>query len=276
MPIGKPEIVTQRQLIDFFTDSHILDYRYLGNLKDSSNKNIREYDLHEYLKLKGYSNKLIDKAVEELVKTAGNLSNGLYDANQAVYSLLKYGSKVRENPEDKPTTVYFIDFENPENNFFSIAEEVTVVENQEKRPDVVVYVNGIALVVIELKRSAVSVSNGIRQNLTNQKTQFIAPFFSTIQFCMAGNDIEGLRYGTIFTSEKYYLEWKPDGFQEHEDERDPYDALVMAKCERFESILFKQVYQMFFKRRLIDLIENFIVFDKGIKKVCRYNYQQKK
>ena len=271
MPIGKPEIVTQRQLIDFFTDSHILDYRYLGNLKDSSNKNIREYDLREYLKLKGYSNKLIDKAVEELVKTAGNLSNGLYDANQAVYSLLKYGSKVRQNPEDKPTTVYFIDFENPENNFFSIAEEVTVVENQEKRPDVVVYVNGIALVVIELKRSAVSVSNGIRQNLTNQKTQFIAPFFSTIQFCMAGNDIEGLRYGTIFTSEKYYLEWKPDGFQEHEDERDPYDALVMAKCERFESILFKQVYQMFFKRRLIDLIENFIVFDKGIKKVCRYN-----
>ena len=105
MPIGKPEIVTQRQLIDFFTDSHILDYRYLGNLKDSSNKNIREYDLHEYLKLKGYSNKLIDKAVEELVKTAGNLSNGLYDANQAVYSLLKYGSKVLKNPEDKPTTV---------------------------------------------------------------------------------------------------------------------------------------------------------------------------
>lgn len=271
MPIGKPEIVTQRQLIEFFRDPNILDYHYLGNLKDSSNKNIREADLREYLKHKGYSNKLIDKAVEELLKTASNLSNGLYDANQAVYSLLKYGSKVRENPEDRPTTVYFIDFENPTNNFFSIAEEVTVVENQEKRPDVVVYVNGIALVVIELKRSAVSVSNGIRQNLTNQKAQFIAPFFSTVQFCMAGNDIEGLRYGTIFTSEKYYLEWKPDGFQEHEDERDPYDTLVMAKCERFENVLFKQVYQMFFKRRLIDLIENFIVFDKGIKKVCRYN-----
>lgn len=271
MPIGKPEIVTQRQLIEFFTDSNTLDYQYLGNLKDYVNKNIRESELREYLRHKGYSNKLIDEALDELLKTAGNLSKGLYDANKAVYSLLKYGAKVRENPEDSPTTVYYIDFENPINNFFSVAEEVTVVENQEKRPDVVIYVNGIALVVIELKKSAVSVSNGIRQNLTNQKLQFIPSFFSTVQFCMAGNDIEGLRYGTIETSEKYYLEWKPDGFYENENERDACDHSIMVQCKRFDNILFKQVYQMFYKRRLLDLIENFIVFDKGIKKVCRSN-----
>ena len=80
----------------------------------------------------------------------------------------------------------------------------------DKRPDIVLYVNGIALGVLELKRSTVSVAEGIRQNLDNQKKDFIEPFFSTMQLVMAGNDTEGLRYGTIQTPEKYYLTWKED------------------------------------------------------------------
>ena len=127
------------------------------------------------------------------------------------------------------------------------------------------------MAVIELKKSSVSVSNGIRQNLTNQKDGFIAPFFTTMQFCMAGNETEGLRYGTILTGEKYYMEWKPDGFHENEDERDPEDARIMAYCEKLDNLLLQQIYQMFDKKRFIDLIENFVVYDKGIKKVCRYN-----
>ena len=74
----------------------------------------------------------------------------------------------------------------------------------------VLYVNGIALGVLELKRSTVSISEGIRQNLDNQKEIFIKPFFTTIQLIMAGNDTKGLRYGTIETQEKYYLTWKED------------------------------------------------------------------
>ena len=73
-----------------------------------------------------------------------------------------------------------------------------------------IYVNGIALGVLELKRSIVSVSEGIRQNLDNQKKLFIQPFFTTMQLVMAGNDTEGVRYGTIETPEKYYLTWKQD------------------------------------------------------------------
>lgn len=83
--------------------------------------------------------------------------------------------------------MYFIDWETPGENLFEIAEEVTVVANNEKRPDLVIYLNGIAVAVIELKKSTVSVSNGIRQNLTNQREMFIEPFFTTMQFCMAGN-----------------------------------------------------------------------------------------
>jgi len=73
-------------------------------------------------------------------------------------------------------------------------------------------VNGIALGVLELKRSTVSVEEGIRQNLDNQKKEFIEPFFSTVQFLFAGNDTEGLRYGSIETKEKYYLSRKEKKF----------------------------------------------------------------
>ena len=100
-------------------------------------------------------------------------------------------------------TVWLIDWENPANNHFGIAEEVTVVGENTKRPDIVLYVNGIALGVLELKRSTVLVSEGIRQNLDNQRGEFICPFFSTVQLIMAGNETEGLRYGVIETPEKH-------------------------------------------------------------------------
>ena len=101
-----------------------------------------------------------------------------------MYSLLKYGAKVRENPGAPDKTVYFIDWKHSQNNEFAVAEEVTIKSGNERRPDIVVYVNGIALAVIELKKSTVSVSQGIRQNLSNQSEHFNKPFFSTIQFVM--------------------------------------------------------------------------------------------
>ena len=94
-----------------------------------------------------------------------------------------------------------IDWQNPEANDFAIAEEVSIEGENKKRPDIVLYVNGIALGVIELKRSSVSVSEGIRQNLDNQKKDFIRSFFTTMQLVMAGNDTQGLRYGVIETPE---------------------------------------------------------------------------
>jgi len=115
----------------------------------------------------------------------------------------------------------------------------------------VLYVNGLALGVLELKRSIVSVAQGIRQNLDNQKQVFIEPFFSTMQLIMAGNDTEGLRYGSIQTPEKYYLAWKEDS--------------------PIENLLDRQLTQMCSKSRLLELIHGFIVFDAGIKKLCRHN-----
>ena len=267
--IGDTERKTQNRVVKFFKDK--LHYTYLGNLHDSENSNIMPEHLHAWLVKQGYSDKLASSAIDVLVKAAGNLQQGLYHANKEVYSLLKYGAKVKESADQSPKTVYFINFEDTLQNDFYIAEEVTVVGNNTKRPDVVIYVNGIALAVIELKRSNVSVSEGIRQNLTNQKANFIEKFFTTMQFCMAGNDSEGLRYGTLLTPEKHYLEWKDDGFGEHQDERDPVDLAVEEHCREIPGKLEKQIFAMFYKKRFLDLVHNFVIFDKGIKKVCRYN-----
>lgn len=248
-----------------------LDYVYYGNLRDQSNNNIMEDKLTVWLVNRGYRRNLAEKAVLELTRAAGNLQQGLYKANQDVYSLLKYGAKVHENPGETDTTVYFIDWEHSHNNEFGVAEEVTLRLGNERRPDLVVYVNGIALAVIELKRSTVSVSQGIRQNLSNQNEHFNKPFFTTIQFVIAGNTGEGLRYATIGTPEKYYLEWKNDLVNTTAQPLDKISLVILEKCENLSDKLDWQVYSMFHKRRFLDLIHNFIVFDKGIKKVCRHN-----
>lgn len=270
MKIGDSERKTQNQVIKFFKEK--LGYNYIGNLQDTDNENIRQNTLSDWLISQGYSKKIAEKAIEELKKTSSNLQQGLYHANKETYSMLKYGAKIRESYEDAPKTVYFIDFENPDKNNFSIAEEVTITDKQTKRPDLIIYVNGIALAVIELKKSTVSVSNGIRQNLTNQNSKFIEKFFTTIQLCMAGNTSEGLRYGTILTPEKKYLEWKDDGFKEHQTERDTTDILIEKQSENIkDEKLIHSIYAMFYKKRFLDIVHNFIIFDKGIKKICRYN-----
>ena len=163
--------------------------------------------------------------------------------------------KVKADVGENTQTVWLIDWKNPQNNHFAIAEEVTVkgadAKANTKRPDIVIYVNGIALGVLELKRSIVSVSEGIRQNLDNQKKLFIQPFFTTMQLVMAGNDTEGVRYGTIETPEKHYLTWKQDS--------------------SIENLLDRHVSQLCDKAHFLELIHDFVVFDAGVKKLCRHN-----
>lgn len=268
--INAPERATQNHVIHFFSDRTKLNYSYLGSLHDQENSNIMLDRLHGWLAQRGVSERLISGAIDQLVRASTDLSQGLYYANQQVYSLLKYGAKVNDD-NGRPVTVYFIDFDEPMKNDFAIAEEVTVVMSNTKRPDLVVYVNGIALAVMELKKSTISVSDGIRQNLTNQREHFIDRFFTTVQYCMAGNISEGLRYGTLLTPEKKYLEWKEDGFEQHLDELSLNDMDIADVCATLDEKLDWQIYAMFQKTRFLDLIHNFIIFDKGRKKVCRYN-----
>jgi type I restriction enzyme R subunit len=269
--INEAERKTQDRVISLFQDKAYLGYTFYGNLRNQISKNVIEDKLMAHLIRRGYSSVLAGKAVDELVRTTANLTQGLYKANQDVYSLLKYGAKAKETPEQPEKTVYFIDWEHSQNNEFAIAEEVTIKEKSERRPDLVVYINGIAVAVIELKKSTVSVSKGIRQNLSNQHEHFNKPFFTTIQFVMAGNSGEGLRYGTIETIEKYYLEWKNDKVNTEAQPLDDVSIDILKKCASLPDKLGWQIFSMFQKRRFLDLLHNFIVFDKGIKKVCRHN-----
>ncbi|MGI9282841.1 MAG: type I restriction endonuclease subunit R [Endozoicomonas sp.] len=269
--VGQKERATQDRVVRLFQDH--LDYGYLGNWESrQNNRNIEEGLLTTFLSRQGYNNALINKVLQVLSKEAA-LGGGknLYDANKAVYRLLRYGVKIKEGAGEQNQTVWLIDWKNPENNHFAIAEEVAIKGGNSKRPDVVIYVNGIALGVLELKRSKVAVGKGIRQNLDNQKKEFIPHFFATQQLVMAGNDTEGLRYGTIETPEKHYLTWKEQNpaWQPGLSVEDKF--LPGDGCDRSDNPLDCALLRFCDKARFLELIHDFIVFDSGIKKTCRQN-----
>ena len=117
--------------------------------------------------------------------------------------------------------MHLVDWEHPEKNDFALAEEVTLRGGYERRPDLVLYLNGIAIGVIELKRSSVEIADGVRQLITNQEEIFNKGFFSTVQLVFAGNDSQGLRYGTTGTPEQFFVEWKAQDDGAAPDRRRP-------------------------------------------------------
>lgn len=254
--IGEPERPVQNRLLALFKEK--LKYEYLGNYEyRTCNRNIESKLLFDYLmSTKKWSGDEAKRAIAILEKEAYCTPQNMQEKNEKVYSLLRYGVNVSPDVGAKKITVNLIDWEHPDKNQFYIAEEVTInsstPDSFTKRPDLVIYVNGIALAVMELKRSKVSVHDGIRQTIGNQQENFIRPFFSTVQLLFAGNDSQGLYYGVIDTPEKFWLRWKEP------------DASIPNELDR-------SVTQWFNKERLLEMIHDFLVFDAGVKKVCRPN-----
>ncbi|MBC8726799.1 type I restriction endonuclease subunit R [Paraburkholderia sp. UCT2] len=248
--IGKSEKATQSRVIKLFTEQ--LGYAPLGDWTDrAGNSNIEEALLMAYLLEAGYRPAQISQAIYRLKTEANHPQRKLYANNEAVYQLLRYGIPVKVEGDKVADTVWLINWEHPSRNHFAIAEEATLKGGHERRPDIVLYVNGIAIGVLELKNSRVSIGNGIRQNLSNQQPEFNAWFFSTVQFIFAGNDSEGLQYGTTGTQEKFFLQWKED---ETDNSGYKLDKYLLKMCE---------------KVRLIELMHDFILFDGGVKKLPR-------
>lgn len=254
--IGEPERSVQNRLLALFKEK--LKYEYLGNYEyRTCNRNIERKLLFDYLmSTKKWSGDEAKRAIAILEKEAYCTPQNMQEKNEKVYSLLRYGVNVSPDVGAKKITVNLIDWEHPDKNQFYIAEEVTInsstPDSFTKRPDLVIYVNGIALAVMELKRSKVSVHDGIRKTIGNQQENFIRPFFSTVQLLFAGNDSQGLYYGVIDTPEKFWLRWKEP------------DASIPNELDR-------SVTQWFNKERLLEMIHDFLVFDAGVKKVCRPN-----
>ena len=259
--IGEAERNAQNRVIDLLCEDKSgntggLGWRYLGDWqKREGNANIEEDLLRPWLLSRGYAPEIVTQAIRLLMREARMEGTKLYEANQSFYEMLRYGVAVAPGPGEAPVTVRFVEWDDVAANDLGLAEEVAIkgkdAKAWNKRPDLVLYVNGIALGTVELKKSTVGVGEGIRQTLDNQRPEFIRHFFTTVQITFAGNDSEGLRYAPIKTPQPYWLAWKEE-------------SEISARLDR-------DVTQMMAPARFLELIHDFTLFDAGIKKIARPN-----
>ena len=192
----------------------------------------------------------------------------LFSANKQIYDLLCSGKSLEEtlpNGAKQSFDINYIDFEHPENNIFQVTDEFEVERPNGKfaRPDIVVLVNGMPLVVIECKKSGVDVMEGVAQNIRNWGNDYIPQLFHYTQLVMAVNPDKVL-YGTCGTPAKYFVSW-------HEDDKVWLNEWC-KKCSPDGTVKEQDraLISLLHPERLLDIIRNFIIYDNSIKKICRY------
>lgn len=215
--------------------------------------------------LRCFSGGSISKAVSALNQ---NSTAGLYASNKEIYDLLCAGKSLEESIPGgslQSFDISYIDFEHPENNILQVTDEFEVERPNGKfaRPDIVVLVNGIPLVVIECKRSSVDVMEGVAQNIRNWGEEYIPQLFRYTQLVLAMNPDKVL-YGTCGTPSKQFVSW-------HEDDKEWLNDWC-RKCSPDGQIKEQDraLVSLLHPNRLMDLIRNFIIYDNNIKKICRY------
>lgn len=251
-PPPRPERVTQNRVVALLQQ---LGYRYLGDWHQRpDNRAIETALLQANLTARGYAETEIRAALHKLEAAASVKGRSLDEANQHTYQLLRYGADVQVTAGRAHRKVHFIDWAHPERNDFAVAEEVTLKQGHQRRPDVVLYVNGLAVAVLELKRGSVEVGDGVRQLCTNQEPSFNPAFFSTVQLLLAGNDAQGVRYGTTGTPESFFASWK---------------ATTTTTTVLTGALLDEPLAHLCQPSRLLDWMRHFVIFDAGRKKVPR-------
>lgn len=208
--------------------------------------------------------KLPDEAINEALFKLKNFENAELTQKNAVFmDYLQNGITVRytEKGEPRDTIVYLIDYENPDNNSFIVANQWTFIENSEKRPDVLLFINGLPLVLMELKspsREETDASEAYRQ-IQNYKHEIPSMFIYNAICVMS--DLAVSKAGTITSDETRFMEWKTvDG---------SYENTKYAQFDTFFNGIFE-------KSRLLDILKNFICFsneNKGAAKILAGYHQ---
>ena len=273
-----------------------------GNQRDVVMKPVLERVLRRRkFEFKGEWYPLSDQAVDQVIRevTTPSMAQGLMAANQSVYDDLTLGITVTEFIGGKKATptIHLIDWETPDNNEFHVTEEMEVLSAQgthTRRPDVVGFVNGIPLAVIEAKKAASGnpnkdmVEEGISQNIRNQKNDEIPYLYAFAQLLFAISRNDG-RYGTTHTPMKFWSKWQDEeyddryvqGIKNQPLSASDKDALFQDKPGKirdyFETLWSKPVMPTEQDRLLVGLLDRyrfleflrlFILFDQKIGKIA--------
>ena len=234
------------------------------------------------------SDKSIDEALFALEKI--KLDDGVVKASENIYANLVGGCSVTEIIDGKRTSpqLKFINWNEPDKNVFHIAAEFEIEENQNRRPDIVLFVNGIPFAVIENKKASVSVDEAVMQMIRNQKEGQTPKFFLFPQILIATN-VNEIKYGTMLTPFEFYSVWKeknaPKDYEQKvlesvnkaveikTVEQIGEDLLRCRYQQKTKQILTAQdcgIFSLLQPERLLDLVRNFIIYDNGVKKITRY------
>ena len=212
-----------------------------------------------------FSSKNIANAVDSLDES---LNDGLMSANAKITDQLVLGNSYQEELIDgvkKSFSLRYIDFKNLENNIFHFTEEFSVTrqtlneKDKTRRPDIVLFINGIPFGVIELKSAKTETEQGISQMIRNQSKGEIPHLFKFTQILLAGNN-HSPQYATTGTPEKFWATWE-------ENNNEMLNTLVQ---ERTSSKLDNTIYSLYEKKRVLELLSSFIIFDNKVKKIVRY------
>ena len=270
-------------------------------LEDILESQLRELNTIHY---RGEEYRFSNSNIQNAIKALKNfpLKDGLINTSQKVFDLLTLGKSFEENikGDSRSFTLRYIDWEKPENNVFHVTAEFPVQRtgiNQTYRPDIVLFINGIPVSVIEAKRPDITSSDNtspieqaISQHLRNQQPDGIMNLYIYTQVLAAicSNDA---KYATTGTEKEYWFYWKE---QSPDDEKlykivntslgkDKRDTLFTGKYAYLKSYFAKKeenpvsvtaqdtlLYYVFAPERLIELTNKFTVYDEGTKKIARY------
>lgn len=286
-----------------------LGYEYLSpeqamRMRSSKNSNVLlESVLREQLKKinriqhKGKGYHFSEANIQEAIQKIKNVRyDGLQKTNEVIYDLITIGTSLEQTFEgnSKSFNLNYIDWKTPSNNLFHVTPEFTVERNRSSetvRPDIVLFVNGIPLAVIECKSSNVDVEQAVSQNIRNQGDEYIPKLFTYVQLVMGVNK-NAAQYATVGTSAKFWCVWN-----ELEDKEDKITKIINTplsddkkaalfsgifaperrffdelenKGERMLTEQDKALYSLCRPERLLELTYHFTLFDGGIKKIVRY------